>query len=114
VVDDETLRFAMTNLLVRAGYLVLTVATAREALTSLEEPLITPAVAVLDIGLPDASGAELCARLREWDPRLPVIVCTGAATPEEADRLLRLGVDRYFVKPVSPDELLASVAASCR
>jgi DNA-binding response OmpR family regulator len=114
VEDDETLRFAMTNLLVGAGYLVLTAATARDALATLREPLVPPGVVVLDIDLPDASGAEFCARLREWDPRLPVIVCTGAASPEESARLLRLGVDRYFVKPVGPDELLASVEAALR
>jgi DNA-binding response OmpR family regulator len=41
-----------------------------------------------------------------------VIVCTGEASPEEAAYLLRLGVGRYFLKPVSPDELLAAVEAA--
>jgi AmiR/NasT family two-component response regulator len=85
-----------------------------DALAARRAPPARPAVAVLDIGLPDASGVELCARLRERHPGLPVIVCTGEAGPEDAARLLRLGVGRYFVKPVSPDELLASVAAACR
>jgi DNA-binding response OmpR family regulator len=102
----------MAALLVQEGYLVLTAATARDALATLRAPLAPPGVVVLDIGLPDASGSEFCARVRERHPRLPVIVCTGEASPEEAARLLRLGVNRYFVKPVSPDELLASVEAA--
>jgi CheY-like chemotaxis protein len=57
-------------------------------------------------------GIDLCARLREIHPGTPVIVCTGEATPEEAAELLRLGARRYLQKPVSPDELLATVEAS--
>jgi DNA-binding response OmpR family regulator len=112
VEDDEVLRFSMAALLVQEGYLVLTAATARDALATLREPLVPPGVVVLDIGLPDASGLDLCARVRELYPGLPVIVCTGEASPEEAAELLRLGAHRYLQKPVSPDELLSTVEAS--
>jgi DNA-binding NtrC family response regulator len=111
VEDDEDVRFAMVRLLAEEGYLVLTASTARDALGVLQSPLSAIDVAVLDINLPDASGTHLCARLRERFPGTPVIICTGKATPEEAEELMRLGVHRYFRKPVSADELLASVEA---
>src|SRR5262249_53156641 len=108
---DEDARFAMLRLLAGEGYLVLTAATARDALGLLHTPLSAIDVAVLDVNLPDASGTDLCARLRERFPGTPIIICTGKATPDEAAELLRLGVQRYLRKPVSADELLATVEA---
>jgi DNA-binding response OmpR family regulator len=111
VEDDEDFRFAMTRLLAGEGYLVLTAATARDALGILRTPFVPIDVAVLDVHLPDASGVDLFPHLRQRFPATPVIVCTGEATPEEAAELLRLGARRYLRKPVSPDELLATVEA---
>jgi DNA-binding response OmpR family regulator len=112
VEDDEATRFAMATLLVREGYLVLTAGTALDALRTMREPLSRIDVMLLDVHLPDGSGIDVGARLRELQPGTPVIVITGEATPEEAAQLLRLGAHRYLQKPVSPDELLATVEAS--
>jgi DNA-binding response OmpR family regulator len=112
VEDNEAVRHWMATVLVREGYLVLNAGSARDAMGVLYAPLSPIDVVVLDVHLPDASGVDVCARVQELHPRLPVIVCTGAATPDEAAELLRLGAHRYLVKPVSPDELLAAVEAS--
>ena len=112
VEDDDNVRFAMAALLAQEGYQVLTAATAHDALGVLRTPSSPIDVVLLDVHLPDASGIDLCARLRELHPGTPVIVCTGEATPEEAAELLRLGARRYLQKPVTPDELLATVEAS--
>ena len=111
VEDDEDFRFAVTRLLAGEGYLVLTAATAHDALGVLRTPSSPIDVVLLDVHLPDASGIDLCARLRQLRLGTPVIVCTGEATPEEAAELLRLGAQRYLRKPVSADELLATVEA---
>jgi DNA-binding NtrC family response regulator len=111
VEDDDDFRFAATRLLAGEGYLVLTAATARDALGVLRAPLSPVDVAVLDVHLPDASGLDLFPHLLQRLPARQVIVCTGEATPEEAAELVRLGAHRYLRKPVSPDELLASVEA---
>lgn len=68
---------------------------------------------VLDIGLPDMSGIEVCEAIRR-DADLPVIFLT--ARSEEADRVrgLELGADDYIVKPFSPRELAARVRAVLR
>ncbi len=105
-------REAMTLFLVRAGYLVLTAATGHDAIGMIRTPLSPIDVVILDINLPDVSGTDLCARVREIHPTLPVVVCTGQDDATEAARMMQLGVHRYFRKPISPEELLASVVAA--
>ena len=70
-------------------------------------------VVILDIGLPDVSGFELCRQLREFSD-VPVIFLT--ARGGEIDRVvgLELGADDYVVKPFSPRELVARVRARLR
>jgi DNA-binding response OmpR family regulator len=110
--DDDNVRFAMAALLAHEGYQILTAASAHDALGVLRMPHSPIDVVVLDVHLPDASGIDVCARLRELHPQTSVIVCTGAASPAEGAELLRLGAHRYLQKPISPDELLATVEAS--
>ncbi len=112
VEDDEATRLAMASWLAGEGFLVLTAANGHEAAGHLEHPLQPIDVAVLDVGLPDVDGVALCQRLRQLYPTLPVVVCTGAATSDQAARLLELGARRYFCKPVDPDELLSAVESA--
>lgn len=112
VEDDETTRNTMTRILVSEGYLVLTADTAHDALQVLRTPLAPIDVVLLDVHLPDVSGIVLCGRIRQMHPNLPVVVCTGEAEPEEVARLVELGVHRYFLKPIAPAELLATVKAA--
>jgi len=114
VEDDELVRDAMTRLFVREGYLVLTAATGHDAMGLLRTPATRVDVVLLDIGLPDVSGADLCARMRQFFPNLPVVVCSGAASSEEIDELRRLGVSRFFAKPIALSELVAAVSAACK
>lgn len=114
VEDDETTRNIMTRILVREGYLVLTAESGHDALSFLKVPLSPIDVVLLDVHLPDVSGITLCARIRAENPDIPIVVCTGEAEPDEAARLLELGVHRYFRKPIALDELLATVEAALR
>jgi two-component system catabolic regulation response regulator CreB len=70
-------------------------------------------VLILDVGLPDRSGYELCRELRGFT-QVPVIFLT--ARGSEIDRVLglELGADDYMVKPFSPRELVARVRARLR
>lgn len=112
VEDNDLTRFAMIQTLVGEGYQVLSAASGHDALSILQHPFSTLDVVILDVQLPDASGIDICARLRERYPTLPVIVCTGGATSEEMVQLLNLGIHRYFRKPIAPDELLSVVEAA--
>src|SRR4051795_6733177 len=92
----------------RAGFDVHRVATGAEALTA--EPAD---VVLLDLGLPDMDGLDVCRRLRERD-RVPILVVT--ARDEEADRVigLALGADDYIIKPFGLRELVARIRAVWR
>jgi DNA-binding response OmpR family regulator len=112
VEDDESTRNVMTQILVREGYLALTADSGHSALSIMRTPLSPIDLVLLDVHLPDVSGIDLCARIREMRPTLPVVVCTGEAEPDEAAQLVGMGIRRYFRKPIAMDELLATVEAS--
>ena len=63
--DDDSVALAMTCILSREGYLVLTAGTGHDALGMLRQPLSPIDVVILDVHLPDVSGIDLCGRLRE-------------------------------------------------
>ena len=71
-----------------------------------------PDVGVLDIGIPDLNGYELCRGIRErsgdWRPLL--IACTGWGQPEDVERARLAGFDHHLVKPVDPDAVLTLLA----
>jgi two-component system catabolic regulation response regulator CreB len=113
VVEDES---AIADTLVYAlrtdGFEPVWRATARAALAVLAERPI--ALVVLDVGLPDANGFDVCRELRRTHATLPVIFLT--ARNAEVDRIvgLEIGADDYLVKPFSPRELTARVRAVLR
>ncbi|MGB7343574.1 MAG: sigma-54 dependent transcriptional regulator [Pirellulaceae bacterium] len=65
----------------------------------------TPDVVVIDLSLPDTSGLECFKRLREIDPRVPVIFITGHGTVESAIEATKLGAYDYLFKPLELDEM---------
>jgi DNA-binding NtrC family response regulator len=93
----------------RAGYLVLTAGSGHDAIRLLEQQLSPIDVVVLDVRLPDVQGAALGARMRQLQPGLPIVVCSGEAGLDEVAALVRLGGVRYFHKPVRVDEFLTAV-----
>src|SRR5262249_51410994 len=111
VEDDDLILDAMTRMLVRRGFLVFTAPSGHDAIGLLRTPLQPINVVILDVNLPDVSGVDLCARIRELHPSMPVVVCTGITDPAELAELLRMGVRHCFHKPVPMADLLASVEA---
>ena len=112
VVDDEPNIAELIELyLSREGYQVVTADSGEAALRAAAEH--RPRLVVLDIGLPDIDGLEVCRRLRQTST-IPVIFLT--ARDSEVDRVvgLELGADDYVTKPFSPPELVARVKAVLR
>lgn len=112
VVEDEAgIAETVTYALRTEGFRPIWRATGREALAVLAtEPV---ALVVLDVGLPDGSGFDVCRELRRRHD-VPVIFLT--ARSAEVDRIvgLELGADDYLAKPFSPRELTARVRAVLR
>jgi len=69
---------------------------------------------LLDVGLPDGDGRDLCARIRRRDIAVPVIMLTGADGEADVVRGLDAGANDYVTKPFRPDELLARLRAQLR
>jgi DNA-binding response OmpR family regulator len=119
VEDDEATRAFLTDNLKADSYGVVTAATGRQALNLLEVKDCD--LMLLDVMLPDASGFELCRRVRESDglaqridPDLPVIMLTGRASETDRVRGFARGADDYLVKPFHYAELAARIGAVLR
>jgi DNA-binding response OmpR family regulator len=112
VVDDEpNIADLIEMYLSREGFRVVKVSTGEGCTRAVTEH--RPRLVVLDVGLPDIDGLEVCRRLRRTST-IPVIFLT--ARDSEVDRVLglELGADDYVTKPFSPPELVARVKAVLR
>jgi DNA-binding response OmpR family regulator len=68
-----------------------------------------PDLVLLDIGLPDISGHEVCRRIREqpWGQSMMIVAVTGWGQDADRQRSTHAGFDRHLVKPVDHDEIIA-------
>ncbi|MEA2455472.1 MAG: two-component system, OmpR family, response regulator MprA [Thermoleophilaceae bacterium] len=107
--DDRSLREALRRALVLGGYDTVSASNGREALAQVAES--TPDALVLDIGLPDVDGLEVCRRLREAGNRVPVLMLTARDAIEDRIDGLDAGADDYLVKPFDVGELKARLRA---
>jgi len=108
VEDDDRVAGALTTALRRHGFDVHRVTTGAQALAAGEVQLV-----LLDLGLPDMDGVEVCRELRRRSD-VPIIAVT--ARSDERDRVvgLRTGADDYVVKPFGAAELVARIEAVLR
>ncbi len=115
IIEDEpaiadTLLYALAT----EGFSPRWCGTAAEGLAALRDQKPAFALLILDVGLPDANGFELCKQLRAAGHELPIVFLTSRAS--EIDRIvgLEIGGDDYLVKPFSPRELTARVKVILR
>ncbi|MFP5372739.1 MAG: response regulator [Actinomycetes bacterium] len=111
VEDTDEIRELVVTVLTKAGMDVRAVASGAACLAELRRSV--PDVVVLDLGLPDADGTEICRQIRA-ETQCYVLMLTARA--EEVDLLIGLAVsaDGYMAKPFSPRELVARVQAMLR
>ena len=107
VIDDEpqVLR-AMRTILTEKQFRVTTTSRGEEGLAAANEPDIV----LLDLGLPDRDGVEVCTRLREWT-QCPIIVLSVRDSEREKVAALEKGADDFLTKPFGIEELLVRVAS---
>jgi DNA-binding response OmpR family regulator len=111
VEDERAITEPLAEALEREGFVASLAGTAAEALEKATGA--APDLVLLDIGLPDGSGFDVCRELRRQS-EVPIIMLT--ARGAEADRVagLELGADDYIVKPFSARELMARIRAVLR
>lgn len=109
--DEQAIADTLLYALQSEGFEVRHVRLAREALAAFEQT--PPDLAILDVGVPDGNGFDVCRAIRKTS-ELPIVFLT--ARHEEIDRVLglELGADDYVVKPFSPREVCARVRAILR
>jgi two-component system response regulator MprA len=110
--DDRALRDALRRALSLAGYEVVLAETGQHGLTQIAAT--APDAVVLDVGLPDLDGLEVCRRLRQSGNRVPVLMLTARDTVSDRIDGLDAGADDYLVKPFDVGELKARIRALLR
>jgi two-component system, OmpR family, response regulator len=110
--DDDELRGLLRDALEREGHRVRATATGTAAVASYSQPY--PDLLVLDIGLPDADGRDVCQALRAHGMTAPVVFLT--ARDALTDRLsgFKAGGDDYLIKPFALAELIVRIEAVLR
>jgi two-component system response regulator MprA len=110
--DDDSVRAAVRRALLLAGYEVLVAENGEQGL--LKAGTEVPDAIVLDLGLPDIDGMEVCRRLRSSGSRTPILMLTARDAVEDRVDGLEAGADDYLVKPYDVRELQARLNAIMR
>lgn len=112
VIDDEPqIRRALRTILAAHHFRVSLASSGEEGLALAAS--LQPDLIILDLGLPDMDGVEVCRRLREWS-QTPIIVLS--VRDSERDKVIALdrGADDYLTKPFGIEELLARIRVALR
>jgi FixJ family two-component response regulator len=108
--DEESVRRALTRLMLSAGYQSLSFASGSEFFESLGTN--QPDCVILDVHMPGMSGFDIQSRLRDEKSLMLVVIITGNDTPESQERGMRRGAAAYLRKPVDDQVLLDAIAAA--
>jgi len=112
VIDDEPqIQRAIRTILTEKGFRVTTASSGEEGLTLVAAN--EPDIIILDLGLPDMDGVEVCSRLREWT-QTPIIILSVRDSERDKVGALDKGADDYLTKPFGIEELLARVRVALR
>ena len=108
LVEDETsIRRGLEDVFTYHGYDVVAFRDGESALAHNQSHEFD--IAILDVMLPGLDGFELCGRLRETRPSVPILMLTAKGSEEDIVTGFRAGADDYVTKPFSPRLLLAKV-----
>ena len=109
--DDVSIQRAIAPLLRSRGYEVDVVGTGAEATQAVADQAFD--LVVLDLGLPDLEGVEVCRRIRKQS-KLPIVVLSARAGEADKVAALDIGADDYVTKPFGAQELLARIRVALR
>ncbi|MEE2786129.1 MAG: response regulator [Myxococcota bacterium] len=114
VEDDEKTLKLLGKVLQRGGYRAGLTVNGFSAVNLLKRA--RPDLILLDLRMPRMDGFQLLELLKQYQSssEIPVIVLTGSSSPFDIDRALKLGVQDYLVKPISPRKLLQKIGELLR
>jgi two-component system response regulator MprA len=110
--DDDSVRAAIRRALLLGGYEVLQASNGQEGLLAAGGEV--PDAIILDLGLPDIDGMQVCRTLRAAGNRTPILMLTARAAVDDRVDGLEAGADDYLVKPYDVRELQARIKAIMR
>lgn len=110
--DDPEIRLLISGALQDFGHLVVTAGSIAEAMKLAND--FTFDLCILDVRLPDGSGVDLCRKLREIHPNVPIAYYSAYVDPEAVEAALSKCGDVYLKKPLSVDELQETVTGLLR
>ena len=112
VEDEESLAIGLEFNLKSEGYLVTWVADGERAIKMINRETFD--LIILDIMLPYMDGFEVAQKIREKDPKLPVLILTARTTIDDRIKGLEIGADDYMTKPFHLEELLLRINGMLR
>src|SRR5712671_1890160 len=107
--DDAQMLRTITDILRLRGYAPVMAGTGERALELARAMSEAPAVALVDLRLPDMDGMDLVSKLREIAGLTEVVILTGNASVDSAVRAMRENSNDYLVKPVQPEQLVGTI-----
>ncbi len=107
--DDELVLLAVSELLMSRGYDVTTASSGADALAQLGDNTFD--LCLFDVIMPEMSGLELCAKVREMEAAadLPIIMLTAKSADEDREAGMAAGANLYLPKPIAPNRLIQLV-----
>ncbi|HEX8310234.1 MAG TPA: sigma-54 dependent transcriptional regulator [Chthoniobacteraceae bacterium] len=112
VIDDERpVLMTLEGLLQRHGYGVHLANTGAAGIKLVEK--VSPAIVLLDLGLPDANGLDVLRDLRAEHSEIQVIILTAQESLSNAIETIKLGAFHFISKPYAPEELLSLITRAC-
>ena len=108
VEDEEHIAQGLFFNLEQEGYLVTHVETGSEAMRAFDNEHFD--LVVLDLMLPDSHGIDLCQRMRQTSPQLPILILTALGEEQSRVKGLQAGADDYLSKPFNLEEFLLRVS----
>jgi len=110
--DDRNLQLSLRIFFTEKNFFVEQAFSGASGLAKIEKSL--PDIVVLDLGLPDIQGENVCQQIKRDYPELPIIILTAKSTTSDITKGLDLGADDYIPKPFNLDELYSRIKARLR
>ncbi len=110
--DDERTRYVRARLLTAAGYSILETGSAASTVGAIIESGPAIGLVLLDVGLPDGNGFDVCSQIKATRPDLPVVLISAVyRTAYNRREGLAAGADAYVVEPTAPGRLVKLIQA---